>query len=257
MQDIIDRKSPVLSGGDDNDGSDESSDEEYERPEIINTSFQAAVTEFDLFEQYKKKKYRPEIDRSKAKILSGEDRHGQVFEVLVGPVLSKGKDLPSGKNLAHYVDKRGRIDLLRFFIDHQLIFPTLFILCQCEAARKIVEVGCEHFFAVSGYVSAPRRTRLGVGTYERLSMLANILQKVYIDKQWVADEYLRRCKAGAWKEDNAEEALKCWNLERIIDAEMLGKSKPKALTMDDLLVDAETASRCDGSENEDVVILDY
>ena len=255
MQDILDRKSPVVDD-DGSNGCDESSDEEYERPEMINTNFQAAVTEFDLFEHYKKKKYRPVIDRSKAKILSGEDRHGEVYEILVGPVLSKGRDLPSGKNLADYVDKRGRIDLLSFFIDHQLIFPTLFILCQCEAARKIVEVGCERFFAVSGYVSAPRRTRLGVRTYERLSMLANILPKVYIDKQWVADEYLRRCKAGVWKSENEEEALKCWNLERIIDAEMLGKSKPKELTMADLLADAETASREYSSENEDVVVLD-
>ena len=34
-------------------------------------------------------------------------------------------------------------------------------------------------------------------------------------------------------------------------------SKSKVLTMDDQLADAETASRDDSSDNEDVVILDY
>ena len=113
--------------------------------------------------------------------------------------------------------------LLRFFIDHQFIFPALFVKNQCEAAQKIVEVGCERFFAVSGYVSAPRRTRLGVRAYERLAMLAQIMPKVYIDKEWVAKEYLRCCKEGAWKKENTVDAVKCWNLE------------PSELTIDDLL----------------------
>ena len=64
-----------------------------------------------------------------------------------------------------------------------------------EAALKNVEVGCEIFFSLSGYVSAPRQTRLGVRTYERISLLASILPKVYIDKEWVTQEYLMQCKA--------------------------------------------------------------
>ena len=111
----------------------------------------------------------------------------------------------------------------------------MWIVVQCEAARRVVEVGCERFFSLSGYVSAPRRTRLGVRTYERLAMMASILQKVYISKEWVAKEYLRRCKKGAWKKENTEEALKCWNLERIIDADLMGDGKPSQLTMNDLI----------------------
>ena len=42
-----------------------------------------------------------------------------------------------------------------------------------------------------------------------------------MSKEWVAQEYLRRCKAGAWKPENTAEALKCWNLERIIEAKLL------------------------------------
>ena len=35
--------------------------------------------------------------------------------------------------------------------------------------------------------------------------------------------------------DAAGEAVKCWNLERLIDAELVGGSKPEPLTVDDLL----------------------
>ena len=73
---------------------------------------------------------------------------------------------------------------------------------QKEASRRVVEVGCEQFFGLSGYISSARRSRLGVRHYERLAMLASIMQKVYIDSEWVAKEYLRRCKqplgAGIW-----------------------------------------------------------
>ena len=120
-------------------------------------------------------------------------------------------------------------------MDHNKHFPTLWIVVQCECSRRQVEVGCERFFSLSGYVSAPRRTRLGVRTYERLAMMASILNKVYVDKELVAKEYLKRCKKGARKKENTVEALKCWNLERIIDAELMGDSHPSEITMEELI----------------------
>jgi hypothetical protein len=60
---------------------------------------------------------------------------------------------------------------------------------------------------------------LGVQTYKRVAMLASIIQSVYIDIHWAAQRYIERCKKGSWKKENTEEASKCWNLERIIDAE--------------------------------------
>jgi hypothetical protein len=115
------------------------------------------------------------------------------------------------------------MDVTKFVLDHCTQFPTLWILLQKEAAMKSEEVGCEQFFNLSGYVSAPKRMRIGVRTYKCLVMLASILLNLYVDKEWVANEYLRRCKCGAWTEENTVEALRCWNLECIIDAEMFGK----------------------------------
>ena len=41
----------------------------------------------------------------------------------------------------------------------------------------------------------------------------------------MAKEYERRCSAKSWKADTADEdeALKCWNLEHLIDAESLAQ----------------------------------
>ena len=216
----------------------------------MNSNYNKAEEELLLFESLKRKKYRPMFDRSKSSILVGVDDDKKTHEIIVGPVLSRGKDLPSGKNFADYIDCRGRIDLVHFFGDHIRYVPTMWMVVQCEAARRVVEVGCERFFSLSGYVSAPRRMRLGVRTYERLAMMASILQKVYTSKEWVTKEYLRRCKKGVWKEENTKEALKCWNLERNIDADLMGDGKLSQLTINDLInesvgttvVDARTSS---------------
>ena len=86
------------------------------------------------------------------------------------------------------------MNLLRFYRDHREHFPTLWIAAQCEEPTKVVEVGCERFFNISGCVSSEKRTRLGVRTYERLAMLAVMIKKIYIDYEWVASEHLRRTK---------------------------------------------------------------
>lgn len=95
------------------------------------------------------------------------------------------------------------------------MFPTLWIFAQKNVSRRVVEVGCERFFGLD-ISRLPGARRLNVRT------LGFMVHRVYIDIEWVAREYLRRCKAGVWKKENTEEALKCWNLERIIDAESIG-----------------------------------
>jgi len=66
-------------------------------------------------------------------------------------------------------------------------------------------------------------------------MLAPIIQNVYIDNDWVAQQYIEQGKRESWKKEITEEALKCWNLERIIDVEQQGKDAPSELKMQDLL----------------------
>jgi len=66
-------------------------------------------------------------------------------------------------------------------------------------------------------------------------MLASIIQNVYIDNDWVAQQYIEQGKRESWKKESTEAALKCWNLERIIDAEQQRKDAPSELKMEDLL----------------------
>ena len=74
-----------------------------------NENYVAADKEWKYFETYKIKKLRPTIEVKTARSL-GQGNH----KILVGPVLVKCENLPSGKNIADYVDERGRMDLLRF-----------------------------------------------------------------------------------------------------------------------------------------------
>ena len=116
--------------------------------------------------------------------LCGEDDNGKTWEILVGPIEKRRANLASDKNLADYIDhKSSRFDATNLFKEHCNTFPILWILVQSETAMQHVEVGCEYFSSLTGYISAPCRTRLCVRTYGRISMLANILPKVYIDKE--------------------------------------------------------------------------
>ncbi len=160
-------------------------------------------------------------------------------EVIVGQVEENGKDLPSGKNLGNYVDTKGRMDVLQFYKDHKKDLPNLWIIVQREAARSVVEMGCEWLFGLSGCVSGPRQTKLPVRTYECLAMLTSIVQNVFIDDTWVANEYLNRCKKGKWMKQGNDDTLKCWNLEWNINAEEMGVETPVEMTLGNLMGENE------------------
>jgi hypothetical protein len=67
-------------------------------------------------------------------------------------------------------------------------------------------------------------------------MLASIVHTIYIVDALVAAEYLKRCKVGSCKKENTVEAVKCWNLERIINSELRGGSMPEEeITISDLV----------------------
>jgi hypothetical protein len=66
-------------------------------------------------------------------------------------------------------------------------------------------------------------------------MLSSIIRSIYIDPKWVAEEYLRRGCQKKWKTLDDEEALKCWNLELEIEAELDNEAYALELTMDDII----------------------
>ena len=101
IQDIMDAMSPTPVVNCDSGSSSELDSEDEELPTQENNNFNLASAKLILFENYKKKKYHPVREESQSKVLSG------LCDVHAGPVESHGSDLPSEKNLADYLDKRG------------------------------------------------------------------------------------------------------------------------------------------------------
>ena len=229
IQDELEAASPVIEI--DDSGSYDSADGCVQPLE--DHHYQQAEKELSQLEMYAQSKYRPTLKYDRC--ISGTNENGTKFEIGCGPVVQRGVDLPSKKNLAEFLDKKGRMDLLKFYQSHKDQFPNILTIIQREASRRAVEVDCERFFGLSGYISQPRRYRLNVRNYERLAMLAYIMQSVFIDPKWVAEEYLRRCKAGKWKKGSAEDSLKCYNFERIVDAEIFGLEAPTQITLDEYM----------------------
>ena len=48
---------------------------------------------------------------------------------------------------------------------------------------------------------------------------------------------MRRSKEKAWDQDQDLESVKCWNLERLIDAETRGSVLEKELVLEDLIME--------------------
>ena len=101
---------------------------------------------------WKSKKYRPTIDTQSTKTTRlGTDE--TLKSIYIGPVKKRKEDLPNTardgrkKNLTDYIDKRGQMDLVKFFTDTYHVFPTLWIIISCLATIRVVEVGCERFSA--------------------------------------------------------------------------------------------------------------
>ncbi|KAL7474700.1 hypothetical protein ACHAW6_003558 [Cyclotella cf. meneghiniana] len=151
---------------------------------------------------------------------TGTNNRGTTITLGYGPVKQYGADLPNGRSYRQYLDEKGWFDNLKFFDDHQDMFLTLNVVVQHDVSRRVVE---------------PRCNTLGVPNYECIAMLAHMLSNIHIDPEWVAQEYLRRNKAKTWKIQSADDSLKYFNLERILDAEAVGNPKPKEVSMADFL----------------------
>ena len=58
-----------------------------------------------------------------------------------------------------------------------------------------------------------------------------------------------RCKAGACKKESSTDALKCWNFECMLDADLHRQPNPRALTLEQFVKEG------DGSDGSDIADL--
>ena len=115
MADILDMKSPHSNDAESAASSGDSSDDEVI---CFSPSYHMADKELAAFNKLKKPKYQPTYDSSKSRALSGTSNSGKSYLIQVGPVLRRGEDLPSGHNLADYIDSNHRFNLLKFAMVH-------------------------------------------------------------------------------------------------------------------------------------------
>jgi hypothetical protein len=154
---VLDDAVTVAIDSSSSDRNDDSSEDDNCLPSAENSNYNKANNEFQEFKDYKQKKYLPTLKKSEQR-LKGEF-NGHTKELWVCAVSEQGKDLPSGKNISNYIDEGTcRMKLLVFFENHKKKIPTLWVIVQREASRRVTEVGCERFFNLLGYISSPRCT---------------------------------------------------------------------------------------------------
>ena len=150
-----------------------------------------------------------------------------IGQIHPGIVEERGEDLEASHpfkkcNLADFIDKTGYFDLVKFLALNQKSFPYLYKLGCCLAALRTNEVGCERFFSIAGYVSNPRRTSLKVHHYECIAMLKRNVQQIYIDEDWVAQQYMALEKSKGWDAMDTHNDKLVLTLEQELYAEELG-----------------------------------
>jgi hAT family C-terminal dimerisation region len=142
----------------------------------------------------------------------------EIGPIKFGIVEEPGDDIdanpPFNKcNLEDFIDKTGYFNLVKFLGFNCHVFPFLYKLSCCLVAMRMNEVGCERFFSIAGYVSNPRRTRLKVRHYEAMAMLKRNIQQIFIDKDWVVEQYKALEKPNKW------DSLKATNDQLVADLE--------------------------------------
>ena len=184
------------SGGED---SIDTLDDEYDQP--ISSEHQAAYNEWIQYCRIVKAARKfPKKFKEEGLVQIGDIRFGIVEE--------RGEDLDANHpfkkcNLADFIDSMGYFNLVKFVGMNRQSFPFIYKLACCLASMRMNEVGCERFFSIAGYVSNPRRTCLKVRHYEALAMLKMNMRRIYIDEDWVVQQYLSLERDKEWDELDA------------------------------------------------------
>jgi hypothetical protein len=127
----------------------------------------------------------------------------EICDIRFGIVEKPGEDIDAThpfkkSNLADFIDNKGYFDQVKFIGYNRDSFPFRYKLACCLASTRVNEVGCERFFSIAGYASNPRRTSLKVRHYEALAMLKHNIQKIYVDEDWVVEQYMTLEKNKEW-----------------------------------------------------------
>ena len=148
-------------------------------------------------------------------------------------------------NLAEFIDDTSYFDLIKFLDRNKKTFPYLYKLGCCLASLKTNEVGCERFFSQAGYVSNPRRTRLNVHNYEAMAMLKRNMQQVFIDEDWVVQQYMSLESSKGWETEETRQDNLVTALERELYVEDVGVNAASLPPIEPIEKEAEPNAQSD------------
>ena len=185
-----------------------------------------AKEEFELFCAYKSPQCLPDVEPKKVLGAIGDD--GQYKEPILslGPVLKRGKNLPSGKNHADYVDGKGYYNIVQFLEDHEKYFPGLFQVGVGQLSPHITtEVDCECLFSQAGHLSDPTRASTKIRTFERLVIAKHRLQRIYCCPKKVLDLFMERFKSKNFDEGEDRDDLAFLQVEKQVYLDLFPHNK--------------------------------
>ena len=135
-------------------------------------SSKKAEKDIEYFHQFPQRHCHPKIKAMK--FIGTYDTNGHPKEFLtygIERVINLGADLSLGKNHAHYVNAKGKYDIVEFLTDHCGDFKYLYNFAVGGFAPHIkTKVGLESLFSQSFHILHPNHSRTTADTFEMLVM---------------------------------------------------------------------------------------
>ena len=183
---------------------------------FVSPYMEEAVKEFEKFGKCNRSQFLPKMQNTKCLGTYDDDGHPRDTPVLsFGKVIGKEEDLPSGKNHADYINKKGKHDIVQYFQDHAEAFPSLSkIFIRTLAPHITTEVDCESLFSQAGHAAHPNRNRTVAETFERLVMAKHRISRIYCCPVKVLNDFMERRKKNAWSAEEDRNDIEFWEQQK-------------------------------------------
>ena len=175
-----------------------------------------AEEELAKYESYNKSRFQPQLKPTKTLGSFHEDGNPRDLPILaIGEVIKKGDNLPSGKNHANYIDKKGTYDIVGYMEHHKSMFRGLANVFVGQLAPHITtEVNCESLFIQAVHAAQPNHNRTVAETFEWLVMSKHCMARIYCFPEKVKRGFMRRKKDKDWNKNEDRDDIMFWDQQK-------------------------------------------
>jgi hypothetical protein len=176
-----------------------------------------AEQEYDVYVSYMHGMFQPTMKSQRELGFIDEEGNPQEPIYAIGEVIAAGKNLPSKRNHAEYIDKTGHYNIVKYLQDHQAQFPAVYHVGVGQLCPHIsTEVDCEPLFSQAGFLADARRSRTNFRFYERLVITKHRLHRIYCPKKLVKEMIMKRFNDDDWDEEGDRDATNFLDIEKSI-----------------------------------------